>query len=98
MTALVLIGVLLLLLALEFPVAIAMTGASVAYLLVRGDIPFVVVAQRVTVGVDSFVLLAIPFFFLAGELMNRGGSRSAWWIWRRPWSAAFEAGWDMSRW
>jgi len=33
----------------------------------------VVVAQRVTVGVDSFVLLAIPFFFLAGELMNRGG-------------------------
>jgi len=69
----VLVGVLLLLLALEFPVAIAMTGASVAYLLLRGDIPLVVVAQRVTVGVDSFVLLAIPFFFLAGELMNRGG-------------------------
>jgi C4-dicarboxylate transporter DctM subunit len=73
MMALVLVGVLLLLLALEFPVAIAMTGASVAYLLLRGDIPLVVVAQRVTVGVDSFVLLAIPFFFLAGELMNRGG-------------------------
>ena len=73
MMVLVLVGVLLLLLALEFPVAIAMTGASVAYLLLRGDIPLVVVAQRVTVGVDSFVLLAIPFFFLAGELMNRGG-------------------------
>jgi len=73
MMAMVLVGVLLLFLALEFPVAIAMTGASVAYLLLRGDIPLVVVAQRVTVGVDSFVLLAIPFFFLAGELMNRGG-------------------------
>ncbi|MBP2672296.1 MAG: hypothetical protein H6Q85_2362, partial [candidate division NC10 bacterium] len=73
MMALILVGVLLLLLALEFPVAVAMTGASVAYLLLRGDIPLVVVAQRVTVGVDSFVLLAIPFFFLAGELMNRGG-------------------------
>jgi len=73
MMALVLVGVLLLLLALDFPVAVAMTGASVAYLLLRGDIPLVVVAQRVTVGVDSFVLLAIPFFFLAGELMNRGG-------------------------
>jgi len=73
MMVVVLVGVLLLLLALEFPVAIAMTGASVAYLLLRGDIPLVVVAQRVTVGVDSFVLLAIPFFFLAGELMNRGG-------------------------
>ena len=73
MMAVVLVGVLLFLLAVEFPVAIAMTGASVAYLLLRGDIPLVVVAQRVTVGVDSFVLLAVPFFFLAGELMNRGG-------------------------
>jgi C4-dicarboxylate transporter DctM subunit len=73
MMALVLVGVLLVLMALEFPVAFAMTGASVVYLLIRGDIPLVVVAQRVTVGVDSFVLLAIPFFFLAGELMNQGG-------------------------
>ena len=73
MMVLVLVGVLLLLIALEFPVAFAMTGASAVYLLLRGDIPVVVVAQRVTVGVDSFVLLAIPFFFLAGELMNQGG-------------------------
>lgn len=73
MMALVLVGVLLLLMALEFPVAFAMTGASVVYLLLKGDIPLVIVAQRVTVGVDSFVLLAIPFFFLAGELMNQGG-------------------------
>ena len=73
MMVLVLVGVLLLLIALEFPVAFAMTGASAVYLLLRGDIPLVVVAQRVTVGVDSFVLLAIPFFFLAGELMNQGG-------------------------
>jgi tripartite ATP-independent transporter DctM subunit len=31
------------------------------------------VAQRVATGIDSFALLAIPFFILAGELMNRGG-------------------------
>lgn len=31
------------------------------------------VAQRMTIGIDSFALLAIPFFILAGELMNRGG-------------------------
>jgi len=73
MMVFVLVGVLLLLMALEFPVAFAMTGASAVYLLLKHDIPFVVMAQRVTVGVDSFVLLAIPFFFLAGELMNRGG-------------------------
>jgi C4-dicarboxylate transporter DctM subunit len=69
----VLVGTLLLLLALEFPVAFAMMGASAVYLLLHGGIPLIVMAQRVTVGVDSFVLLAIPFFFLAGELMNRGG-------------------------
>ncbi len=73
MMALVLVGVLLLLMALEFPVAFAMTGASVVYILLQGDIPLLVVAQRVSVGVDSFVLLALPFFFLAGELMNQGG-------------------------
>jgi C4-dicarboxylate transporter DctM subunit len=70
---LVLVGTLLLLLALELPVAFAMTGASALYILLQGGIPLVVMAQRVTVGVDSFVLLAIPFFFLAGELMNQGG-------------------------
>lgn len=31
------------------------------------------VSQRMTTGIDSFALLAIPFFVLAGELMNRGG-------------------------
>jgi C4-dicarboxylate transporter DctM subunit len=73
MMVIVLVGTLLVLLALEFPVAFAMTGASALYILLSGGIPLVVMAQRVTVGVDSFVLLAIPFFFLAGELMNRGG-------------------------
>ena len=41
------------------------------------NIPFLpavsTVAQRMTTGIDSFALLAIPFFILAGELMNRGG-------------------------
>ena len=54
-----------------------LSGASVAYLLLRGDIPLVVVAQRVTVGVDSFVLLAIPFShsFLAVQNMFLGNYR-----------------------
>lgn len=73
MNALALVLVLLLLLGIGFPVAFAMAGASLVYLLLQGGIPLVVIAQRVTVGVDSFVLLAIPFFFLAGELMNQGG-------------------------
>ena len=31
------------------------------------------VSQRMTTGIDNFALLAIPFFILAGEIMNRGG-------------------------
>ena len=36
-------------------------------------IPFVLVSQQMTVGVDAFVLLAIPLFIFAGELMNEAG-------------------------
>ena len=73
MMVLVLVGALLVLMLLGFPVAFAMTGASAVYVLLQRDLPLVVMAQRVAVGVDSFVLLALPFFFLAGELMNQGG-------------------------
>lgn len=41
------------------------------------NIPFfpgiTTITQRITIGIDSFALLAIPFFVLAGEIMNRGG-------------------------
>ena len=59
--------------ALNVPFAFAMLLTSIIYLLVIGDVPLVVVAQRVAVGTDAYLLLAIPFFFLAAELMNSGG-------------------------
>ena len=61
-----------LLLAIGLPIALAMMGAS---LLVIGweGIPLSVVAQRVVTGVQSFPLLAIPLFTLAGSLMNESG-------------------------
>jgi tripartite ATP-independent transporter DctM subunit len=41
------------------------------------NIPFfpgiITITQRITIGIDNFALLAIPFFVLAGEIMNRGG-------------------------
>ena len=40
------------------------------------SIPFTTVAQRMGTGLDSFALLAIPFFILAGQLMNYGGIAS----------------------
>jgi TRAP-type C4-dicarboxylate transport system permease large subunit len=55
------------------PVAIAMAGSSLAYILWAGTMPSLVVVQRMIAGVDSFPLLAVPFFILAGNLMNNAG-------------------------
>jgi TRAP-type C4-dicarboxylate transport system permease large subunit len=63
----------LLLMIVGVPVAVSMAGASLLYLLVSGDVPDVVVAQRMIAGVESFPLLAVPFFILAGNLMNIAG-------------------------
>ena len=60
------------LLVIGLPIALAMMGASLLFILVEG-IPLSVVAQRVVTGVQSFPLLAIPLFTLAGSLMNDSG-------------------------
>jgi len=54
------------------PVAIALGLSSLAYLIVM-DMPIVVLPQKIFAGIDVFVLLSIPGFILAGNLMNRGG-------------------------
>ena len=55
------------------PVAIAMAGASLIYLLFAESSPPFVVIHRMVSGIDSFPLLAVPFFILAGNLMNNAG-------------------------
>ena len=55
------------------PVAIAMAGASLVYILWSGDLPGFAVVHRMIGGIDSFPLLAVPFFILAGNLMNNAG-------------------------
>jgi TRAP-type C4-dicarboxylate transport system permease large subunit len=55
------------------PVAIAMAGSSLVYVLAVGDPPPFVVIHRMVSGIDSFPLLAVPFFILAGNLMNGAG-------------------------
>jgi len=61
------------LLATGLPVAIAMAGASLLYVLLAGNTPPFVVIHRMISGIDSFPLLAVPFFILAGNLMNNAG-------------------------
>ncbi len=59
--------------AVGIPVAIALAGSSLLFMLFTSSIPSMVVAHRMVNGVDSFPLLAVPFFILAGALMNSGG-------------------------
>ncbi len=55
------------------PVAIALGGASLLFVLISGKVPDLVVVHRMVNGIDSFPLLAVPFFILAGTLMNAVG-------------------------
>jgi tripartite ATP-independent transporter DctM subunit len=71
-TALLGISFIVLLLA-GVPVAVALGGASLLYVALSGDLPLLVVAHRMANGIDSFPLLAIPFFIMAGSLMNTAG-------------------------
>ena len=62
------------LLAIHAPIAVAIGLSTFFALLAVGNIPAsTVVAQRMATGIDSFSLLAIPFFILSGQLMGRGG-------------------------
>ena len=51
--------------------ALLLTGAAMAWVMDFWDTQLL--AQNMVAGVDSFPLLAVPFFILAGELMNSGG-------------------------
>ncbi|MBD1262351.1 TRAP transporter large permease [Maribacter polysiphoniae] len=63
------------LLAIGTPVAWSIAISSLLTMLVSipGIPAFTTVSQRMATGLDSFALLAIPFFILSGELMNKGG-------------------------
>jgi TRAP-type C4-dicarboxylate transport system permease large subunit len=65
--------VFLFLMAGGLPVAMAMAGASLIYLFWTQSSPPFVVIHRMVSGIDSFPLLAVPFFILAGNLMNNAG-------------------------
>lgn len=58
---------------LGMPVAFSIGVTSIVVLLLDGSVPLVLAPQRMFVVVNSFTLMAIPFFLLAGEFMNTGG-------------------------
>ena len=58
---------------LGVPVAISLAASSLIFVVATGQAPEIVVLHRMVNGVDSFPLLAVPFFILAGNLMNSAG-------------------------
>lgn len=58
---------------LGFPIVFSMLVSGVALMLLMGVYNTQIVVQNLVAGADSFPLMAIPFFILAGELMNAGG-------------------------
>lgn len=68
-----LLGCFALLTIIDTPIAVALGLSSAVYIALSGVAPLMVVAQRMVAGIDSFTLLAIPLFLMAGMLMVAGG-------------------------
>ena len=73
MTVLVFTLCLLGAMAIGVPIAFALMLCGMALMLSQGQVDATILSQKLVEGADSFPLLAIPFFMLAGELMNAGG-------------------------
>jgi tripartite ATP-independent transporter DctM subunit len=68
-----LVCVVIILMAINTPISIAIGSACLVYLLARGNIQLLIAPIMIIGGMDSFVLLAVPLFILVGDLMNTGG-------------------------
>lgn len=55
------------------PVAVVLLAVPIAYLIMDPQVPLIVVAQRMVASINSFPLMAVPFFVLVGQVMNAGG-------------------------
>ncbi|ADC48299.1 C4-dicarboxylate transport system (permease large protein) [Alkalihalophilus pseudofirmus OF4] len=73
MTAIVLFASFALFLFLSVPIGIALGLATLVTILYSGSIPVEFLVQGLVTSVDSFPLMAVPFFILAGEIMGKGG-------------------------
>lgn len=73
MNMLILFGGMIVLIMIGFPVGYAIGLATIGAIYFCTDLPLTLVAQNCFTGLDSFVILAIPFFILAGVIMGEGG-------------------------
>lgn len=69
----VMIAALIVMIVIGVPIAVALAGSSLLYIGLAGTVPELTVIHRMVNGVDSFPLLAVPFFIMAGNVMNSAG-------------------------
>ena len=69
----ILFGVFAGLVAINVPIAVSLGLAAIAAVIATDSVPILVIAQKMFTATDSFPLMAIPFFMVAGSLMDRGG-------------------------
>jgi tripartite ATP-independent transporter DctM subunit len=63
----------LMLFTLETPIAFAIAISALSFFLIDGTVPLNIFVQKMVTATDSYPLLAIPFFVLAGAIMNKAG-------------------------
>ena len=67
-----------LLLAFGIPIAFVLVISTVGYAFIIGDISWALISQRMIYGINIFVMISLPFFILAGNIMASGGITSGW--------------------
>ena len=93
MLTLAIFAVLLVLILLNLPVAVAMGLTAVIFFVGLGQGSLLaMVPQRMYYGTTGFTLLAVPFFILAGNLMNTGGITTRIFDFARAWWATSPSG------
>jgi C4-dicarboxylate transporter DctM subunit len=66
-------GVMVTLMLVNMPIGFVLVACTLAGILAAGNIPIMVLAQRLFMGLDSFTLIAIPLFIMTGQFMAMGG-------------------------
>lgn len=73
MIVIIFLGVLIGAMAIGIPIAFALLATGICMMAYLGIFNTQIIAQNLMTGADSFAMMAIPFFVMAGDLMNRGG-------------------------
>ena len=76
---------------LGIPICFSLLISASVSLIAFSDTPMVFIIQKIFTSLDSFSMMAIPFFMIAGGLLIRAAFPNGWWILQTHWSAGCPA-------